>query len=917
MDPTKKKRVTKKVQPVILSSTGPIKTSAQLKEALQATVIPRYGVEVQPSNNDYVMPHRVAFLEWVDRTFKRNESETGKAKRDCSSGSDQEALDLFAHQKFIKDYLQAHSPYRGLLLYHGIGVGKSCSSIAAAEILMSSMKVVVLLPASLRDNYIGEMKKCGTAFYGVREHHWVFVDRSVVDEDAIRMARITKAFVDEYRGLWVPLAGSKPNWNELAEAEKEVIQSQVNLMISHSVEFLHYNGLNTKALTAMVKDGNPFDNKCVVVDEIHNLISMVSNNGKIGRAIYNLLMQAKNMKLILLSGTPIINYPHEIAFLLNLVTGPRKVYKAKAAKASSFDTQALTQILDNNVYVEWYEMDINNKTLQWSLLPEGFKKTGATRVRKVLDAAGHEMILSNLWNDLSQELRATRQTYTNQDALTLPQQETEFNEYFVNFTNNTVKNSIMFMRRILGTVSFYSTYSPELYPSVSITEVPLEMNDFQFNAYEKARAIERRMEKSSSQPTANIFRSSGQVYRFYSRAICNFVFPEAVERPFPTNMNNMSKEVDDMDDDLIKEHLEKVLPDKADMTRQYKVRLNAAIQSLVSGDYLSINEVHKYSPKFKYVYDRIESVRGCALIYSQFRQVEGLGLFGEFLKKCGYAEFKIRWDGKEWDLDISPEDIGKPTYMSFTGSNEETRVLLGIFNSTNIPPKIKERFGDTTSNKYGDIIKVLMITKSGAEGISLKNVRQVHVLEPYWNHIRIDQVIGRAVRTCSHMDLKETERKVDVFVYTMEVSAKQLKSSVTMRRQDKSMTSDQFIYDLAKRKAKIINEFLQCMQRASVDCALNAKKHGSMKCFAYPINASRNTITFQPSIMMDVQDHQYTNEVETLEWKGRVLETKKGRFLIRPGTNEAYDYDVYEHSGRLVLLGQMSEDLRTLKLHDA
>jgi hypothetical protein len=323
-----------------MQATGPITTSAQLKEALHATVIPRYGVEVQPSNNDYVMSQRVAFLEWVDRTFKRSELDNGKAKKDCSSGTDQEALDLFAHQKFIKDYLQAHSPYRGLLLYHGIGVGKSCSSIAAAEILMSSMKVVVLLPASLRDNYIGEMKKCGTAFYGVREHHWVFVDRSVVDADAIRMARIDKAFVDEYRGLWVPLAGSKPNWNELTEAEKDVIQSQVNLMIAHSVEFLHYNGLNTKALTAMIKDGNPFDNKCVVVDEIHNLISMVSNNGKIGRAIYNLLMQAKNLKLILLSGTPIINYPHEVAFLLNLVTGPRKIYKAKAAKASSFDTQA-------------------------------------------------------------------------------------------------------------------------------------------------------------------------------------------------------------------------------------------------------------------------------------------------------------------------------------------------------------------------------------------------------------------------------------------------------------------------------------------------------------------------------------------------------------------------------------------------
>lgn len=914
MDPTKKKRVTKKAPPM---PTGPIQTASQLKEALQASVIPRYSLEIQPNNGEYVMPQRVAFLDWVDRTFKRNDPESSQT-RDCSgSGAAQDALTLFAHQRFIKDYLQAHSPYRGLLLYHGIGVGKSCSSIAAAEILMSSMKVVVLLPASLRDNYVGELKKCGNLFFGVREHHWVFVPKSAVDETALTMARINKEFVDEYKGIWVPLPNSKEasNWDSLTEPQKEVIRAQIDLMISHSVQFIHYNGLNTKALLDMTKNGrNPFDDKCVVIDEVHNLISMVSNNGKIGRAIYNLLMQAKNMKLILLSGTPIINYPHEVAYLLNLVTGPRKIYKAKAAKTSGFDSEVLQRTLESNSYVEWFELDINSKTIQWSLLPEGFKRTSATRVKHYADAPSHDTILQDLWGDLSQELRATRQTYTSQDAMTLPSQESDFNEYFVDFTANTVKNKVMFMRRILGTISFYSTYAPELYPTVAITETPLEMNDYQFNAYEKARAIERRMEKSGGKSNdANIFRSSGQVYRFYSRAICNFVFPEAIERPFPTSMSKMSKEVDDMDEDVFKT----MEPEKADMARQYKARLNTAINNLIEGDYLLPSEVHKYSPKFKHIYDRIQSIRGCTLVYSQFRQVEGLGLFGEFLKKCGYAEFKVRWDGKDWDLDIAPEDMDKPKFMSFTGSNEETRVLLGIFNSTSIPPKIKERLGPKSSNKYGDIIKVLMITKSGAEGISLKNVRQVHVMEPYWNHIRIDQVIGRAVRTCSHIDLLESERKVDVFVYTMTPSTKQIQSSITLRRQDKSMTSDQFIYDLAKRKAKIIGEFLQCMQKASVDCALNAKKHGNVKCFAYPVNADPSKNTFQPTITMDVQDEQYQNEVQTLDWRGRVLETKKGRFLIRPETLEVYDYELYEYSGRLVLLGHISEDMSKLTLNHA
>ena len=57
------------------------------------------------------------------------------------------------------------------------------------------------------------------------------------------------------------------------------------------------------------------------------------------------------------------------------------------------------------------------------------------------------------------------------------------------------------------------------------------------------------------------------------------------------------------------------------------------------------------------------------------------------------------------------------------------------------------------NNNRGEIIKIFMITSSGAEGISLKNVRYVHIMEPYWNFIRIDQVFGRAIRMKSHMDL--------------------------------------------------------------------------------------------------------------------------------------------------------------------
>ena len=61
--------------------------------------------------------------------------------------------ELLEHQKIVRDYLLTETPYRGLLLYHGLGSGKTCSSIAIAESLLSTRTCYVLLPASLQDNY--------------------------------------------------------------------------------------------------------------------------------------------------------------------------------------------------------------------------------------------------------------------------------------------------------------------------------------------------------------------------------------------------------------------------------------------------------------------------------------------------------------------------------------------------------------------------------------------------------------------------------------------------------------------------------------------------------------------------------------------------------------------------------------------
>ena len=135
------------------------------------------SVEKKPEN--WIPANRKEFINLIDETFKYQSINEDK-QISCSKCDDDESceievkrFDLFPHQKFIRDYMQFYSPYRGLLLYHGLGVGKTCASIAAAEVLREYKDVLVMLPASLRTNYINEIKKCGHAEFKTNQH-WEF-----------------------------------------------------------------------------------------------------------------------------------------------------------------------------------------------------------------------------------------------------------------------------------------------------------------------------------------------------------------------------------------------------------------------------------------------------------------------------------------------------------------------------------------------------------------------------------------------------------------------------------------------------------------------------------------------------------------------------------------------------------------------
>jgi hypothetical protein len=136
-----------------------------------------------------------------------------------------------------------------------------------------------------------------------------------------------------------------------------------------------------------------------------------------------------------------------------------------------------------------------------------------------------------------------------------------------------------------------------------------------------------------------------------------------------------------------------------------------------------------------------------------------------------------------------------------------------------------------------------MITAAGAEGINLKNTRYVHMMEPYWNAVRLQQVQGRARRIRSHMDLPKTEQTVQTFLYLSVFSEEQKKkgeykdlteNDLSKLDENTPITTDEYLYEISQIKEKINQQLLTVMKETAMDCHVHIqdhKKQEKMVCY--------------------------------------------------------------------------------------
>lgn len=667
------------------------------------------------------------------------------------------------HQYIIYQYMIKNPKARGLLLYHEMGMGKSISAVALAEYYRKydpDRNIIVLLPKSLQENFkknIGKFIKDQTKNY---------VKDAAKSPDLA--SNLTDSQIDtivDKKYKFVSLNASNM-FTQMTRIDKTKEELQMEKQLQ---EF-----------TDIVEKKDFLENSVLIIDEFHNLANSITNGSYNAIRLYDTIMNTKNVKLLFLTGTPIVNNPFELVPTFNMLRG---------------------------------------------LVPVD-SRTSVTL---------------------------------------FPELKKDFDMYFVDEKKNKIKNVDRFQNRIFGMVSYYGSLyfgnkNKDYFPTELPTKVErVAMSPEQFSRYNAARDLER--EESSAKGRvvrSERFSAKGDEsssYRVKSRQISNYLIPEYALGP----------------------------------SRGNKARLKF-IDKITDSD---LKKTHVFSPKFGLILANIQKHKNqLGLFYSEFVSGEGIGVFARILELNGYSSFqknlKLKDEADSFDIKLGTKKYGtkkdgtkkdtdikggsekrsygkKYAIISGDVSIEERSKIVAIFNGVD--------------NKHGEKIAMLLISKTGAEGLDLKNVRHIHICEPYWNASRIEQIIARGVRYKSHISLPKSEQNVQPYIYLSDYP-----KGYDLKKKTEN-TTDVDLYQTAIKNKHLINQFLVSLAEASVDCSIhettfNATVKKQIKCKLCSPNDKK---LYHPSISKDMMLPNPCELLKSSEITAKEIDVNGEKFYYSKG----------------------------------
>jgi hypothetical protein len=640
------------------------------------------------------------------------------------------------HLKFYQNISKlyfANSKKRGMLIMYEMGFGKTIGSIAIAKEIEKQdpdRKIVVLVAKSLVNNYIDNIVKYNNA-HGINESREDVEDNyNFVSLNASNMYKQVSALGDV---------------NEIISPES-------------------------------------LENTLLIIDEAHLLFNSIVNGSKNGLSLYNLIMNTKNIKLIFLSGTPMINSPFELVPCFNMLNG----------------TTLFPEFQDefNSYFIEDVKIVKNGKKEIITKMKN--KHKFQNRIAGMVSYYGN--IFENVNSEDYPELLPIIE-------VKIPMSKEQYMRYYDMRERESRekafgKNASGRFSTKSDTQSSYRIKS-RLVCNALIPEYAITLKE--------NKIVEKKInEIKEADLTDNL-----HVYSPKNEKVLEII------NKYPRNKGYITCEFRESEGIAF---TARTL--EANGFELYKLSSHyvESIKNYISDEEQEENETEESksasSKGGRKRADTAENNDDTDDEYLEFIE-EYIGGAKSVKKKSSVKKSSVKKSPvKKSPVKKSLSHSGKKRYyiiISGNISHDERSQLLEVFNK-------KE-------NVNGDIIAVALLTRAGAMGIELKDTLYVIHLGPYWNQMLLEQFNARGARFRSHVNLSKKDRKVQPYILlaTIPENVKKEKDKLSAKTNE-STSTDEYLYERAVKAKIVINEFLLALIEASVDCLIHNEKVNKVEC---------------------------------------------------------------------------------------
>lgn len=663
--------------------------------------------------------------------------------------SDKECIsrefELSPHQMFVRNYLSFQTPYNGLLLYHEVGTGKTCSAISVCEEMRSYMlqinsfkKIIIVASPAVQENFKIQL----------------FDERKLKNID----------------GVWNinSCTGNKflkeINPTNMVGMERRKVIKKIRSIINRYYYFMGYvqfsnylqkimdktvskgdkkAAIKRKQIKALKKE---FSQRMVVIDEVHNLRIIDKKTEKDSTEnLMKLVTNTQDLKLLLLSATPMFNSYLEIIWIINVLNlndgrfmiNKDEIFDSNGNFITSDDGKEIGKelfIQKTRGYISYVKGN-DPLTFPFIIYPKQYDNPNSYL----------KQIEDGLWRYPMRQMNGAHiiEPIKSLDLFLTPIGEYQkigydliFDQLKIdkNLTNETQGMNYTFLEPLLQSLNI-------IYPHISLDDGDRKEVEENYKYLYGGRGLSRVM-----------------------------LYDKKTKRNFSYK------------DETIEKY----------------------------GRLFAPENIGKYSAKIKSICDSIMVSRGIVFIFSQY--IEG----GAVPVALALEEMGITRYGKNGSLFEKPPteriDAITMTAEPMEGQTFKAAKYAMILGEKSLTPDIKGEIQAITSSKNinGEIVKVLIVSKAGSEGLDFKNIRETHILDPWYNLNRQDQIIGRSVRNLSHCSLPFEKRNVNIFLY-----GTKLDSDIE--------AADLYLYRLSENKAKKISNISRILKENAVDCLLNKK----------------------------------------------------------------------------------------------